>query len=61
MISTEQMWDRLIGMGTSEETLQIVSAINGYNRDTMESVLYAAYGMRSFTQVGLSDFDDDDE
>lgn len=51
-----EMWDTLQDMyGVSEETLQIVTDINGYSTDTMEEVLYAVAGLNSF------DNDDDDE
>ena len=46
-----QMWDALIELGVSEQTLQIVSAINGYSTETMESVLYAHTAYRSFDQI----------
>lgn len=53
-----EMWDTLQDMyGVSEETLQIITSINGYNTDTMESVLYAVAGLNSFDQ----DEDEDDE
>ena len=46
-----EAWDKLLDMGTSEEALQLVSKINGYTLETMESVLYAVYGYRSFDQL----------
>lgn len=50
-MTTAQMWDALIELGVSEQTLQIVAAINGYSRETMESVLYAHTAYRSFDQI----------
>lgn len=50
-MNTQEMWDTLLNMGVSEETLQIVTSINGYNEETMEDVLYAAFGYRTFEQV----------
>lgn len=50
-MNTEQAWDALTGQGISEETLQIVTSINGYTVDTLEDVLYAATGYRSFEQL----------
>ena len=47
----EKMWNMLIDMGVSEETLQIVTDINGYNQQTMEDILYAKFGYRSFDQL----------
>lgn len=49
-MTTEEMWDKLIEMGVSEETLQIVTDINGYNQQTMEDILYAKFGYQSFNQ-----------
>lgn len=44
-------WDLLIEQGVSEQTLQIVTSINGYSLDTLEDVLYAHTGYRSFDQL----------
>lgn len=53
-----QAWDTLINMGVSEETLQIITAINGYTLETLEDVLYAAYGYRSFDQLEDEEMDE---
>ena len=45
------MWEKLLEMGISEETLQIVTDINGYTEETLEAVLYVAFGERSFKNV----------
>ena len=50
-MSTEYMWDVLLEMGVSEETLQIVTAINGYSEETMEAILYAKTGFHNFDQL----------
>lgn len=48
----EQAWDYLIdNCNVSEDTLKIVTSINGYNLDTLQDVLYAVTGYRSFEQV----------
>lgn len=48
----EQMWDWLIDTGAaSEDTLKVVTSINGYNTETLENVLYATTGYRSFEQI----------
>ena len=52
------MWDELLLLGVSEQTLQIVTNINGYNEQTLCDVLYAHTGYRSFDQ--LDDLDDDE-
>lgn len=46
-----QAWDALLAMGVSEQTLQIVTSINGYTLSTMEDILYAHTGYRNFDQV----------
>ena len=50
-MTTREMWELLETMGVSEETLQIVTNINGYSTETMENVLYAAFGYNSFDQL----------
>jgi hypothetical protein len=57
-MTAEQMWDKLIEMGVSEETLQVVTDINGYTEKTMESVLFATTAYRTFDQ--LEDESDDE-
>ncbi len=44
-------WDALIEQGVSEETLKVITAINGWSIDTMEAVLFAVTGYRSFDQL----------
>lgn len=46
----DRAWDTLIEAGVSEQTLQIVSNINGYSMETMKDVLYAHTGYRTFGQ-----------
>lgn len=50
-MTKDQMWDALLAQGVPEQTLQIVTSINGYSTETMEDVLYAATGYRSFDQI----------
>lgn len=45
------MWDTLTTMGVSEETIQVVTDINGHNEEAMEDILYATTGYRSFDQL----------
>lgn len=62
MLSIEQMWDILqTDFGVSEQTLQIITDINGYSEETMEDVLYAVSGYRSFDQCGYYNDEDEDE
>lgn len=55
-MSVEEMWCELRAMGISEQTLQIITDINGYSAETMRDVLYAAFGDRFFTDE--LEFDD---
>lgn len=51
-LQTEVLWDYLVDNGiVSEETLKVVTSINGYNLDTLEDVLYATTGYRSLSQI----------
>ena len=51
-LTTDEMWSALLDMCVvSEETLNIVTAINGYNEDTLLDVLYAATGYKEFEDV----------
>jgi hypothetical protein len=45
-----KMWDKLLGMGVSEQTLQVVTDINGFSEETMEAILYSVTGYRTFDQ-----------
>ena len=48
-MSIEEMWDALKDdYGVSEQTLQVVTNINGYSTDTMHDVLYAVAAERPF-------------
>lgn len=50
-MTVQQMWERLEELGVSEQTLQIVTDINGYNEETMLDILYAHTGYRNFYQL----------
>lgn len=51
-MSVDEMWDYLLeNVGVSEETLQVVTDINGYNEQTMCDILYAVTGYRDFEQI----------
>ena len=45
------MWNKLEELGVSEQTLEIITSINGYSEETLEDVLYAHTGYRSFDQL----------
>lgn len=48
---TATAWDTLLEIGVSEQTLRVVTLINGYTVETLEDVLYAYAGYRSFDQL----------
>ena len=50
-LSVEEMWEMLLTMGVSEEVLSVVTAINGYNEESMEDILYVKFGYRGFDQL----------
>lgn len=47
----EVAWNILLEMGVSEETLQTVTDINGYNMQAMTDILYSRFGYHDFEQV----------
>lgn len=51
-MSIEEMWDMLLELGVEEEVLRVVTAINGYNEESMEDILYVKFGYHSFDQLG---------
>lgn len=57
-MTIEDMYDTLIELGVSEETLQCVVNMNGWTKETMQSILYCGTmtGYRSFSQL-----EDEDE
>lgn len=50
-ITIDSMWDTLLDMGVSEETLQTVTDINGYNEKSMTDILYSRFGYNDFAQL----------
>lgn len=44
-------WEMLKNIGVSEQTLQIVTRINGYNMQTLNDIYYAHTSYRSFNQL----------
>lgn len=52
-LTVAQAWDVLNeNFGVSEQTLQIVTDINGYNMCALEGILYSVAGLNSFDQIG---------
>ena len=51
MSDLTQAWDKLEELGVSEETIQVVTSINGYNMKSMEDILHVTVGYNSFEQL----------
>ena len=50
-MSLEQYYDYLIeNLGVNEETIKCVTGINGYNEETLDSILYYFTGYRDLEQ-----------
>lgn len=47
----DEMWGRLEDIGVNEQTLQIITDINGYNEETLTDVLFAFTGYRNFQEL----------
>lgn len=59
MTTTETLWDYLLDNNiASEETLKVITSINGYNTETLEDVLYATTGYRTLEQLEGENSDD---
>ena len=51
-MSLDEMWEVLdTRFNVADTAIQLVVGINGYNRQTMEDILYFTTGLRSFDQV----------
>lgn len=51
-MNANQVWDYLLDNGiVTEETLQIITSINGYTVKTLLDVLYAKTGYRTIEQL----------
>jgi len=52
----ETLWENLINYGiATENELQLITSINGYNLETLEDVLYCRTGYRSWDQYKESE------
>ena len=48
----EQIWDLLLQYNiATENELQLVTTINGYNIDSLNDILYARTGLRNIEQL----------
>lgn len=50
-LTLTEMWEELENMGVSEQTLKLITCINGYNEQTLLDILYAHTGYKSFDQL----------
>ena len=51
-MTLEKMWDYLTEAGiATEEELRLITAINGYNEETLCDVLFVRTGYRSLDQL----------
>ena len=50
-ITLEEKWDKLLEIGVEEQTLQVVTDINGFNHETLEDILYCITGYRDFNEL----------
>ena len=51
-VEIEQLWEKIIEYGiATEKELQLVRYINGYNIDSLNSVIYARTGYRNIEQI----------
>ena len=50
-MALNEMWNTLLNMGVEEQTLNIITDINGYSEETMCDVLYAYAGYNDFDQL----------
>ena len=48
MSEVEMMWNELLERGVQEETLRVVTDINGNNKQAMYDILYSVFGDTSF-------------
>ena len=52
----DELWDYLTELGiATEEELSLVTSINGFSLDSLESVLYCRTGYRSLEQIQEAD------
>ena len=48
----DEVWELLIEYGVAtQEELELITCINGYNMDTMNSVIYARTGYQNIEQL----------
>jgi len=57
-----QLWDYIIESNiASEETLRVVTDINGFSEETLNDVLYAVTGYRGIEQLEEDEEDEEEQ
>jgi len=57
-----QLWDYIIESNiASEETLRVVTDINGFSEETLNDVLYAVTGYRRIEQLEEDEEDEEEQ
>lgn len=50
----ERVWETLVDMGiATDEELQLVTSINGYNIDTLNDIIYVRTGYHDIEQLEM--------
>lgn len=61
-LTRDEIWDYIIQNGiSSEETLKIITCINGFTEETLNDVIYAVTGYRDIEQIEGEEDDEEDE
>lgn len=55
MMDIENAWNTLLNLGVSEETLQTVTDINGYNIESLNDICYSRFGYQSVEDLQEED------
>ena len=50
-MKVEEMQETLLQMGVNEEVIRIMTAFNGYNKESFEFILYYTFGYKNFEQL----------
>lgn len=50
-MKVEEMQETLLQMGVSEKVIGVMTAFNGYNKESFEFILFYTFGYRNFEQL----------
>jgi hypothetical protein len=52
MLSIDYMWDRIVDLNiATQEELELITSINGYNIESLNDVIYVRTGYRDIEQL----------